>query len=328
MTVARAQTNDLTALLQQGLFEEQANRNLDAAIANYQMLAAQFEKDRQLAATAVFRLGECYRAEGKTNEAAAQYQRILSDFPDQTTLVTLSRQDLAGMGMGAPQPQLGVPSKSPEQQVMEIEARRAMEIDARRAGAGTNLISLDEAADVQDQEIQRIKLLIQNSPDLINAPGNGSLEPPLIQAAMSDSLRVARYLLDNQANVNVTDRQGETALTMAAAGGHRAMVELLLSRGAEVNAKDDNGYTALHQAAKYGFQAVIETLLANHADINALPDNGGATPLFLAAANGKLKNVQLLLDAGANPNLKDSEEANGIELCHRDIAGNHAGSVG
>jgi ankyrin repeat protein len=94
-----AQTNGLTALLQQGLFEEQASRNLDAAIADYQTLAAQFEKDRQLAATAVFRLGECYRAQGRTNEAAAQYQRILRVFSDQQTLATLSRQDLAGMGM-------------------------------------------------------------------------------------------------------------------------------------------------------------------------------------------------------------------------------------
>src|SRR5882757_6698627 len=88
---------NLTALLQQGLFEEQANRNLDAAIENYAMLAKQFDKDRQLAATAVFRLGECYRAQGKTNEAAAQYQRILRDFSDQQTLATLSRQNLTGM---------------------------------------------------------------------------------------------------------------------------------------------------------------------------------------------------------------------------------------
>src|ERR1700761_2486027 len=92
--LARAQTNDLTSLLQQGLLEEQANRNLDAAIANYQSLAAQFDKDRQLAATAVFRIGECYRMQGKTNEAAAQYQRILGDFADQSTLVTMSRQNL------------------------------------------------------------------------------------------------------------------------------------------------------------------------------------------------------------------------------------------
>ena len=96
--LARAQTNSLTALLQQGLFEEQANRNLDAAIADYSSLAKQFDKDRQLAATAVFRIGECYRMQGKTNEAAAQYERILRDFSDQTTLATLSQQDLTGLG--------------------------------------------------------------------------------------------------------------------------------------------------------------------------------------------------------------------------------------
>ena len=57
--VEGAATNNLTSLLQQGLFEEEANRNLDAAIASYQSLATQFDKDRQVAATAVIRLGEC-----------------------------------------------------------------------------------------------------------------------------------------------------------------------------------------------------------------------------------------------------------------------------
>jgi hypothetical protein len=94
---AHAATNDLTGLLQQGLFEEEANRNLDAAIANYQTLASAFDKDRQLAATAIFRLGECYRKLGKTNEAVVQYQRIVKEFSDQQTLVTLSRQNLAGL---------------------------------------------------------------------------------------------------------------------------------------------------------------------------------------------------------------------------------------
>src|ERR1041385_7305292 len=98
-TAARAATNDLTSLLQQGLFEEEANRDLNAAIANYQSLATAFDKDRQLAATAIFRLGECYRKLGKTNEATAQYQRILKEFADQPTLVTLSRQNLTGLNV-------------------------------------------------------------------------------------------------------------------------------------------------------------------------------------------------------------------------------------
>src|SRR5215471_7136931 len=66
-----ASTNDLTTTLQSGLFEEEANHNLAAAIQAYQSVAAQFDKDRKLAGTAIFRLGECYRKQGATNEAAA-----------------------------------------------------------------------------------------------------------------------------------------------------------------------------------------------------------------------------------------------------------------
>ncbi len=99
--VAMAVTNDLTSLLQRGLFEEEANRNLDAAIISYESLAKQFDRDRQLAATAVFRLGECYRKLGKTNEAVVQYERIVREFLDQQTLVMLSRQNLSAIAPAA-----------------------------------------------------------------------------------------------------------------------------------------------------------------------------------------------------------------------------------
>ena len=79
----RATTNSLTSALQKGMFEEEANRNLDAAVSNYQSLAAQFDQDRQIAATAMFRLGECYRKLGRTNDAVVQYQRIVREFSDQ-----------------------------------------------------------------------------------------------------------------------------------------------------------------------------------------------------------------------------------------------------
>src|ERR1017187_6173514 len=99
---ARAATNDVTSALQRGLFEEEANQNLGAAIQAYQTVANQFDKDRKLAATAIFRLGECYRKQGNTNDAATQYERILREFSDQPTLVTLSRQSLGGMGSAPP----------------------------------------------------------------------------------------------------------------------------------------------------------------------------------------------------------------------------------
>src|SRR5579863_4900424 len=92
-------TNEVSGLLQKGLFEEEANLNLDAAIQAYQGVVTQTDKNHQFAATAIFRLGECYRKLGKTNEANAQYQRILREFPDQTELAKLSRE-YAGSSVG------------------------------------------------------------------------------------------------------------------------------------------------------------------------------------------------------------------------------------
>src|SRR5437764_4104060 len=100
---ARATTN-LSAALQQALFEEEANHNLTGAIQSYQSLITQFDQDRKLAATAVFRLGECYRKQGNTNDAIAQYERVIRDFSDQSTLLNLSRQNLAALGIAPPSP--------------------------------------------------------------------------------------------------------------------------------------------------------------------------------------------------------------------------------
>jgi len=51
---ACASTNDITTLVQKGLFEEEANHHLDAAMEYYQEAIGNFDKDRQLAATAIF----------------------------------------------------------------------------------------------------------------------------------------------------------------------------------------------------------------------------------------------------------------------------------
>ena len=63
----------------------------------YQAAIDGFDTDRQLSATAVFRLGECLRKAGKTNEADIQYERILRDFADQTNLAGLCREFLGGV---------------------------------------------------------------------------------------------------------------------------------------------------------------------------------------------------------------------------------------
>ena len=279
-TIGLAQTN-LTALLQQGMLEEQANRNLDAAVSNYQALAAQFDQNRQLAATAIFRLGECYRMQGRTNEAADQYHRIVNEFSDQSTLVTLSRQNLVGLGTA--------PSNRTSE-AMQIAQVKAQD-DARAAAVTTT---------EQDQEIQRIQRLLQDSPDLVNAPG-GDL--PLLRAAAAGWPDVVNYLLDHGAKIDAAYTDGYTALHKAAAAGNKAMVKLLLDRGADVNAKTLTDGTPLVLAAKKGYQLVAEVLLANKAEVN-VSDSSGKTPLDYAAQTGALELSRSLLAAGADPNLQ------------------------
>ena len=285
-----AATNDVSTLLQKGLLEEEANRNLDAAIQSYQAVVTQTDKDHQFAATAVFRLGECYRKQGKTNEATAQYQRILREFSDQTELVKLSR-DYAGnvtaSEKGAAQNPDGLDNKSVNEAVA-IEAARTKIKTAR-----------------EDEEITRIQALMQDSPDLVS--GKGGSMTPLIDAVTMRQLKVATFLLDHQANIELRDANGFTPLLLAAKRGYGDMIDLLLSRGADINAGvQSSGQTVLHLTTLQGSKSLTEQLLARGAKVNA-PDASGKTPLYVAAKMGFKAMAELLLAHGADVNIKDNE---------------------
>lgn len=92
----------LTTTFQQGLLEEELNRNFTNAIVAYERVVQGLDEQRPLAATALFRLAECYRKLGETNEAVAAYQRVLRDFTEEATLTKLSRENLAALGFGPP----------------------------------------------------------------------------------------------------------------------------------------------------------------------------------------------------------------------------------
>ncbi len=89
-----AAQDPMTDALRKGILEEDANHNLNAAIQAYQSVLTQFNADRETAATALFRMAECYRKQGKKDQAAAAYARVIQDFGEQTKLVQQSRRYL------------------------------------------------------------------------------------------------------------------------------------------------------------------------------------------------------------------------------------------
>src|SRR3989442_6359133 len=82
---------DLSATLQRGLFEEEANNNLPAAIKAYEAVINATDAQRKLAGTAPFRLAQCHRKLGRTNHAVALHQRVLREQSHQPRLPHLGR---------------------------------------------------------------------------------------------------------------------------------------------------------------------------------------------------------------------------------------------
>ena len=86
----------MTDTLRKGIVEEESRQNLSAAIQHYEAVMAQFNDSRATAATALFRMAECYRKQGKGPEAMAAYQRVAHEFADQSKLAEQSRTILTG----------------------------------------------------------------------------------------------------------------------------------------------------------------------------------------------------------------------------------------
>ncbi|XP_037544657.1 ankyrin repeat and SOCS box protein 16 [Nematolebias whitei] len=96
-----------------------------------------------------------------------------------------------------------------------------------------------------------------------------------------------------------------SALRLAASRGHAACVEELLFRGAEVNA-DPGGNTALHDACVGGHSVCVQLLLCHGADPELVAADGRA-PLHLCSSMHSLHCAQLLLEGGADVNVRSRE---------------------
>ena len=114
----------------------------------------------------------------------------------------------------------------------------------------------------------------------------------------------AALLASRTVNVEARNADDESPLMLAALKGNIDAVKALIARNADVN---KTGWAPLHYAASAGsaqHTQIIALLLENYAYIDATSPNG-TTPLMMAAQYGSTDSVQLLLDEGADPTLKN-----------------------
>ena len=68
----------------------------------------------------------------------------------------------------------------------------------------------------------------------------------LIEASRKGDVALVYQILEQgDADINQTDKDGETALTIAAENGHETIVKHLVEKGAEINHQNKKGSTGL-----------------------------------------------------------------------------------
>lgn len=162
---------------------------------------------------------------------------------------------------------------------------------------------IHEAARMGD--VETVKLLFKNSPDLINSTDEKGLTP-LHVAVGNKQLKAAEALLGMRANVNAKAFNGQTPLHVAARRGDVAMVGLLITNRASVEARDEQGHTPLLSVLHSAGVAALET-----ADrMSARTPQPNMTELLVRArAEVNVRNeaiINLLLRAGASPNVVET----------------------
>lgn len=144
-------------------------------------------------------------------------------------------------------------------------------------------------------------------PNTPNPAGDRAL---LIALRVGSTKVIPVLLAQAKLDVEARNRQDESALMIASLKGMTDMVRLLLDKEADVNKP---GWTPLHYAATGGHLQIMQLLLDNHAYIDAASPNG-STPLMMAAMYGTPSAVKLLLEAGADPLLKNQQGLTAIDF--------------
>jgi len=148
-------------------------------------------------------------------------------------------------------------------------------------------------------------ILLNNSFD-INV-GNADGRRALHLAAASGDVRTIKLLLGFDADVNVVDSFKGTPLEDALLGGHEDAASVLVARGAKRNVHLPVEKVLAAAANPKGPGGLLYLLQHDSECFANAKDERGRTPLHVAAGEGLVANVAVLLKHGADVNARDAE---------------------
>lgn len=142
----------------------------------------------------------------------------------------------------------------------------------------------------------------------------------LCRATGHSNLFDLKRLIDDGHDVNERHPLGWTPLHVAAVNGNARAVQILLEAGADPNAVEE--FSTPFKTAARQHKRLMEVLVAREDEfcdrLSKNADFSGFTSLHYAALSDDYECLKLLLEAGADPTMKDGNGHTAIEYCARE----------
>lgn len=155
-----------------------------------------------------------------------------------------------------------------------------------------------------------VQVLLDKGADteVTETPGGGD-GTALLRAIDYNRVEIVRLLMERGANVHHKDIFDRGMLHGAAVNGRAEILRVMLeaNTGLDVNAQDVNGKTTLHDASRFGYYDTIEVLLEFGGD-PTIKDKDGRTPLRVAREKNRPNVFDLLKTAQTQWKSKGSEK--------------------
>jgi ankyrin repeat protein len=134
----------------------------------------------------------------------------------------------------------------------------------------------------------------------------------LFDIARKGTLSEIKLLFDNDKNiVNAIDENGASILILACYRGNLEVAKFLINNKADLNYVSNNGTALMACVFKNEFELVDE-LISKKANLD-LTDGNGMTALMLAVQFTNVEMVKKLVSAGANKALKCKQDKTAFE---------------